>query len=383
MSDSVAIARRMLERTGGHPVVSLFLDLDPAEFATAPARASQVRSLLDEAGRSVDQEALPHDDRVALRADLEQLDAYLQSDDLPVSGAGALAVFRSSQDDLFETVVLPDALAPRAVVASTPFIEPLVAGVAAGRWCVTLISRRHGAIFAGEVQEVGEQEQVTDDVRGRSHGGGLSQANYQRGADDEAEHHLRHVAQELHRRWQADPFDALILGGSEIDTDQFREVIHNDLRPLLSDDRLGLEPETATIAEVRAAVVPLLSQAGAAARARALAELNERVDRGERAAVGIEDTLAALAQRRVEQLVLAVGFAAEGGRCPSCGLLYAAGTDTCPVDGSALEPVADLREAAVEAAVLQDGGVVVVGEGSEIPPPVLVRGGGIGALLRF
>ena len=368
-------------------MVSLFLDLDPVQFATPPARASQVRSLLDEAGRSIDQEALPHADRVALRADLEQLGEYLQSDDLPVSGAGALAVFRSSQDDLFETVALPDPLAPRAVVASTPFIEPLVDGASAARWCVTLISRRHGAIFAGDVDAVGEPvselEQVTDDVRGRSHGGGLSQSNYQRGVDDDAEHHLRHVAQELHRLWQADRFDELVLGGSEIDTDQFREVIHNDLRPLLSDARLGLEPETATVAEVRSALIPLLVKERGAARAATLSELNERVDRSERAAVGIEATLAALAERRVERLVLAIGFAAEGGRCPSCGLLYAAGTDTCPVDDSALAPVPDLREAAVEAAVLQDAGVTVVGEGSEIPPPVLVRGGGIAALLRF
>ena len=29
-------------------VVSLFLDLDPAQFATAPARASQITSLLSE-----------------------------------------------------------------------------------------------------------------------------------------------------------------------------------------------------------------------------------------------------------------------------------------------------------------------------------------------
>jgi peptide chain release factor subunit 1 len=383
MSDSVAVARRMLEQTGSHPVISLFLDLDPAQFATAPARASQARSLLDEANRTGRHDALSHEDQAALRADLQRLDEYLASDDLPVSGARSLAVFSSRQDELFETVALPEALEPRVVIAPTPHIEPLVAGAATGRWCVTLISRRNGAIFAGDVHGLGEQEQVTDDVRGRPHRGGLSQANYQRGVDDDAEHHLRRVAEELYRHWQSEPFVGLVLGGSEIDVDQFREVIHNELRPLLSDARLGLEPETATVADVRAALLPLLAQERAATQAAALSELNERVDRDERAAVGIEATLAALAQRRVERLVLAVGFAAQGGRCPSCGLLYAAGTDTCPVDGSAPEPVADLREAAVEAAVLQDAGVVIIGEGSEIPPSVLVRGAGIAALLRF
>jgi len=34
-------AAQLLERTGGHPVVSVAFDLHPEEFATAPARASQ------------------------------------------------------------------------------------------------------------------------------------------------------------------------------------------------------------------------------------------------------------------------------------------------------------------------------------------------------
>jgi peptide subunit release factor 1 (eRF1) len=45
--------------------------------------------------------------------------------------------------------------------------------------------------------------------------------------------------------------------------------------------------------------------------------------------------------------------------------------------------VRDLREAAVEAAVMQDAGVTVIGEGSDPEPLVLRRGGGIAALLRF
>jgi hypothetical protein len=37
MSGRATTARRLLERTGGHPVVTLDFDLDPREFATAPA----------------------------------------------------------------------------------------------------------------------------------------------------------------------------------------------------------------------------------------------------------------------------------------------------------------------------------------------------------
>lgn len=49
MTEALKTTRRLLERTGQHPVLSLYFDLDPVEFATGPARASQLRSPIDEA----------------------------------------------------------------------------------------------------------------------------------------------------------------------------------------------------------------------------------------------------------------------------------------------------------------------------------------------
>src|ERR1700759_1662187 len=120
---TAAIARRMLERAGRHPVVSVYLDLDPAQFATAPARATQVRSLIDEAERDgrLSRDELSHEDRTVLTSDLERLQQYLGSDELPVSGARTVAVFCSGQDDLFEAIPLGAVIAPRVVIAPTPY----------------------------------------------------------------------------------------------------------------------------------------------------------------------------------------------------------------------------------------------------------------------
>ena len=61
--------RRLAELRQDRPVVlSLYLNLDPAEFATPPARATAVGSLLDEADRRLrERDGLSHDDRAALR----------------------------------------------------------------------------------------------------------------------------------------------------------------------------------------------------------------------------------------------------------------------------------------------------------------------------
>jgi peptide chain release factor subunit 1 len=385
MSTAVATARRILEHTGRHPVVSLYFDLDPSEFATAPARATQVRSLIDAADRDgrLDKAELSHEDRTVLTKDLERLEEYLGSDELPVSRARALAVFCSGQDDLFETVALAGVAAPRVVIASTPYIEPLVARPDEGRVAVVLISHRSGRILIGDVRDLEEAEDVSDDVHGRHARGGLSQHNYERSIAADVQHHMRNVAEELYRSWQQEPFARLVVGGTAQDVDQFESQLHNDLRRLLVAGRLDLDAETASVPEVSKALAPVLDQGREAAGAAALAELEDRLGAAARASRGIADTIEALNERRVETLMLAHNFAAGGVRCPRCGLLYPEGTESCPADGAATTPVADLREAAVQAAVLQDASLLVFGEGSDPAPPALQRGGGIAALLRF
>jgi peptide chain release factor subunit 1 len=385
MSTAAATARQMLARTGEHPVVSVYLDLDPSQFATARARATQVRSLIDEAERDgrLAGDELSHEDRAVLTSDLDRLQEYLGSDELPVSGARTVAVFCSGQDDLFEVIPLGGVIAPRVVIAPTPYLEPLVTAPDDGRTAVVLVSHRSGRIQVGAPRDLVEAEDVSDDVHGRTARGGLSQHNYERSIEADVQHHMRHVAEELYRSWQQEPFSRLVLGGTAQDVDQFASELSNDLRPLLAPGRLDLDAETASISEVSKALAPVLDQGREAAGAAALAELQDRLGAKSRAARGIEDTIEALNERRVETLLLAHNFTAEGVRCPRCGLLYPEGTVNCPTDGGPTTPVTDLREAAVQAAVLQDASVLVFGEGSDPAPPPLQHGGGIAALLRF
>jgi len=53
---------------------------------------------------------------------------------------------------------------------------------------------------------------------------------------------------------------------------------------------------------------------------------------GGRAAAGPHDTLAALAERRVQTLLLEPGFDRSAGRCGTCGLLSLDAHGRCPAD---------------------------------------------------
>jgi peptide chain release factor subunit 1 len=374
------LARRLLERTGKHPVISVYFDLEPDEFATAAARETEVHSLIDCARRERTGDAtLTHQDRTVLTEDLERVESYLLSDEAPVSGARALAVFCSGQDDLFEAARLGSSVVPRVVIASTPLVEPLVAGHDPGPWCVALVNSREARIFEGRVERLAEREKVTDDVRGRHRQGGPSQANYERSVENEVDQHLRRVGTELYRRWQSDGYSTLVLGGPREVVSRLEQLLHNDLRAVLLSARVELDVAAANEAEVRKAAYALLTAVQTEAQRTTLERLWARVARGDPAVVGLDAVLEALAEHRVQTLVISWGFAAAGGGCPRCGLLSSSGEGTCPADGMPLVAVADLREAAVEQAVLQDAEVLVLQD----PPPGREPSGGIGALLRF
>ena len=79
--------RHLAELRLDRPVVlSLYLNLDPSQFATPPARKTAIRSLVDEAERRLrDHDGLSHDDRMALQASLERANSFLENDLPPMA----------------------------------------------------------------------------------------------------------------------------------------------------------------------------------------------------------------------------------------------------------------------------------------------------------
>lgn len=379
MSSGTKQARRLIEHSDGHPVISLYLDLDPERFSTAPARASQIRSLIDQASREIDSDdGLGHEDRVVLREDLKRVDTFLNSSRAPYQGARSLAVFCSSRDELFEALPLSRPVPGRVVIGPTAYVEPMLAAVEQRRWLVALVNRRAARMLVGSSDRLRERARRDDDVHGQHDQGGWSQARYERSVEKEVDDHLRQFADSVNRRWRAERFDRLAVGGPQEIVPRFCEFLDEEPRAHLASGRVDVDLSDASDAHVREAVEKIVIEDEERLERETLDRLNESAGAGGRATRGVQDTVEALNERRVGQLLIEPGFDGVGYRCPSCGLLVLDSDGGCPADGTELERLEHLREAVVEAALVQDAEVTSVRHHDD-----LGGFGGIGALLRF
>lgn len=359
----------------GHRVLSLYLDLDPSAFGTTPARAAQISSLLDEAERRARDRSLDHDARLALRADVERARDFLRSD-FSAKGAHAIALFASRPANLFEVLRLPDAV-PRAVaVNDTPWLDPLI-GRDRTRRCIALVNRRTLRVFAdspgGELREV---EQLADDVPGKHDQGGWSQANYERSIEEEVRKHLERSARSLFEHFQRQPFDVLAVGcPAELWT-----AVEHALHPYVRERCLGrfeTDVEHVNLDEALHAAHELFAAAERKHVDELLARVQAGVGSGGRAADGLVPVLNALNERRVEALLYEPGFSRPGFVCPTSGWLGVE-AGACPSGAEQAEPVANVLEAAIAAAILQSAKVLALRDRPELGPL-----GGIAAVLRF
>ena len=368
--------RRLAELRLDKPVVlSLYLGLDPSEFATPPARATAIRSLVDEAERRVRgrHDELEHDDRVALEASVARARAYFEGE-LETAGIHGVAVFVCESAGLFEAVPLPRAVDNRVAIGRSPLVGPLARLERRERWCVALIGRRDARIFRGSPDGLREIDQVHDVVYGQHDRGGLSQARYQRGIEKEKDDHLKHTAEVLLWHYQRRPFQRLVLGGPREVTADFESKLHGYLAERLAG-RVSVDVENGTPEQVLAAARPCFD----GLEERREQEALERVEQGMRAVSGLDETLRVLNQRRVDVLLLEQNFSTPGTLCPECGWLGPDGERECPADGTPLIVCDELADATIELAIQQAAELLPLRHRTG----ALEERGGIAALTRF
>ena len=329
-------------------VLSVFFNLDPSEFATPAARATEVNSVVTAAARKVEElDGLGHEERQTLRADVERVHEVLRGSDVASDGTHGLAVFAYAPEDVLEVVRLPHPIESRAIVDDHACVEPLVRSDSSERWCVLLVNRKTARIFLGTAAGLDEVDHIEGDTHRQHDQGGWSQARYQRSVEQEKLNHVGHALDTLFTRFKRRPFDHLVVGAPEELVADVEQRLHPYLRARLAG-RLGVDVENSSATEVQTAAARVVDRHVAAVERAALNRMHQGIGRGDRGVSHPAPVMEALAQGRVEILLLAEDFDAP-----------------------------ELDEA-VEKAITQAAQVIVIRHHDD-----LVMHGGIGAVLRY
>jgi peptide chain release factor subunit 1 len=256
-------------------------------------------------------------------------------------------------------------------------MEPVDPLSAPERWCALLISRRASRVFMGTREHLIEVAAVLDDVHRRHAQGGWSQARYQRGIEEEAQEHIRRTCTILFKRLQRRAFDRLLVAGPAELHPRVERELHPELRRRLAGF-FEIDVERASSDEIHRRAMPLIETAERGREHEALGRLDEGPAPAGHAAAGLDEVLELLNEGRVQTLLIAQGFAAQGFVCSHCGRLTAGGS-LWAVDGATPEHREDIVESAIELALDRSTEVLVVRHELE----ELAAHGSIAALLRY
>lgn len=353
------------------PVVSCYLDVDGRRYVRPQDVEAQLEHLL-RAARS-------QDGGEAAAADFERIESFVRGG-LDRSRTRGLAIFSSVSNGLFEVVPFPVPVVSRVVVNDSPAVGQLEAIVQElVRFGVLLVDEQRARMFIFEMGELVDRSELFE-AKPRDYD---SLGLHDRGGYDKAAHHveelvakhLRHAASVAFEVFQEHGFEKLTIGAPDELVHTLESMLHPYLRERLCD-RIEV-PVTANVEEIRQAALAVEAKVERQREAALVAKLRQNVGRGDHGVAGLDDTLRALVERRVDVLFVSDGYRESGWRCGRCGYLARKGP-SCPVDGSRMDRVDDIVEEAVDAAFRQSCRVEVCVDNADLD--VLGR---IGALLRY
>lgn len=355
-------------RSNGALVTSCYLDVDGGRYV----RPADYERSLDEMVRRARRRPEVDD---SVEGDIGRIVARIGAGFDRTTTRG-VAVFACEAHDLFVVHELPVPVRNELVVNPTPAVGQLELILQQSEKVAVLTAdKQHARVLVYRLGELVEQVERTDDI-GRDYDtvGEHDRGGVQQHRDEMTHQHLRHAADLAWSVYQSTGFDHLVVAAAE----GVASELEADLHPYLSERlraRLDVAPG-APEPELRRAALDAERSIEAAREAALVEELRAAVHGDGRGVAGIGPVVDALAERRVERLLVSDGYAVEGWRCDACDRLATVGR-TCAC-GAEMVAVADLVEEAVEAALGQSCRVVVCDGNADLD--VLGR---VGALLRY
>jgi peptide chain release factor subunit 1 len=360
--------RELLDFSTPNMVLSLYLNTDPAED-NVDAYALRLRNLLKV---------------VNLPQDVDAVERYFTTD-YHWSGRGAV-VFSSVADNFFRAYPLPVKFRNLVHVGERPLVKPLKDLMESyGGYGVIVVDKQGARLFHFNLGELSEQEGVLGETVKHVKRGGASSLPGRRGGiagrtdhmEETIERNMRDAAEFAVHFFEENHIRRVLIGGTDDNVAMLRSMLPKAWQSLV----MGAFPMsmTATHTEVQAKAMQISQEAELRRTQRLLDNLITTAAKGNGAVIGLELTLEAVNENKVQTLVVEEGYRSGGSACQGYGHLTIKDGEICAVCGTPLISAGiDVVDLAVNSVMRHRGDVEVIPSSA-----TLDKAGHMGAVLRY
>jgi peptide chain release factor subunit 1 len=358
--------QQLLNMQSQHPVLSVYLNFDPAA-GNAEYYKLQLRSMLKD---------------IPSKEDVFAVERHL---DHEYDWTGrSIAVFSCAPEGFLKAYSLAVPIRSRVRIGNQPHVKPLADILDAfGGYGVVLVDKQGARLFYFHLGELIEQEgTLGENVRRTKRGGSTfpgrrggigGTTNY---AEEVTDRNMKEAVEFASRFFSDKNVRRILIGGTEDNVALFKSMLPKSWQSLV----VGTFPMrmTASKDEVLQKALQIGQEAERKREAQLVATVLNGAAKGRGGVISLDGTLNALHDGRVQTLLIREGYRAQGYRCSGCGFLTANDLETCPFCGSSFESIPDAVEMAVHK-VMKLGGEVEVLRDDKVTD----KFGNIGALLRY
>ncbi len=345
------------------PILSLYLNVDPHRRSTEEHKLS-LRGLLAQAA-----------DQGAATADIERVERYFDHE-YTRQGRG-VACFSQQKMGFWRGYPLLVPVDDFVFAGLRPYVKPLSdLWDNYERFGVVIVDREGARAIVYHLGELEDAAGTLGNVVKHHKQGGWGAQKLQRHEDEEAKHNFKDAAAWAGEYLRQHNIKHVVLSGSEGNRAQFYDLLPRPFQDKVIG-HLSLDMN-ASPAEVWEHAFEVAQAAQRKAEADVLEQVVTLAHKGGVGAIGLADTLAALQQGRVHQLLVDPTLHATGYQCTNCRAVIVADVSACPYCEGKLTATGDVVNLAVHGAMEAGLKVSVLGKS-----PLLTQAGGIAAVLRY
>jgi peptide subunit release factor 1 (eRF1) len=357
----------------GFPVISLYLNAQ-ADQHGQDTYGAFVRRELSERAKTFESGSA---ERESFDRDVERITKFLEEEARP--SANGIAIFACAAADFFEGAQLDAPIEEnRIYVFDQPHLYPLARLLDQyPRYAVLVADTNSARIFVFGRGRTLETEEIQNVKTKRTQVGGWSQMRFQRHVENYHLHHAKEVVDALDRVVREEGIEQIILSGDETNIiPLLREQMPKHLTDKVIDTlNLGIDTPEHEILET---TMKTLRVHDAVTDAEKVKEMLDQYRAGGLAVVGVPDTLAALSNGQVDELLVSASLREiqySERKVDKVLAAYAPGVDGEQPDASEPRMVADEL---VRLAQQTSARVTFIEDTS-----LLETVGGVGATLRY